>query len=138
MGFVHHGTVTNASIAYTLEYMSCASDLDRMHGNDDRLPEFSTFSKGLGQNYLTNEVKTFHKKNIMDMYITIEDGTKIPMPRFYRNKIFTDEEKSEQAFQIGPVVEQQYNDEFNKKGARQMEEERKARLMKIKKKSKKS
>lgn len=43
-GQVHYGTVSGASIGYTLKYMSKPSRIP-MHKNDDRIPEFSLMSK---------------------------------------------------------------------------------------------
>lgn len=50
-GDVHIGDVTGASIGYTLKYISKQKQIPQ-HKNDDRLPEFSLMSKGLGSNYV--------------------------------------------------------------------------------------
>lgn len=47
MGHVDYGTVTGASIGYTLKYM-CKPHKIPMHRNDDRVPEFSLMSKNWG------------------------------------------------------------------------------------------
>lgn len=46
-GHVHFGTVSGASVGYTLKYMSKRKKIP-MHANDDRVPEFALMSKGLG------------------------------------------------------------------------------------------
>lgn len=46
LGQVHYGSVTGASIGYTLKYMSKKSRIP-MHENDDRQKEFSLMSKNL-------------------------------------------------------------------------------------------
>lgn len=51
MGTVHYGTVSGASIGYTLKYMAKISRIP-LHSNDDRVPEFALMSKGLGEAYL--------------------------------------------------------------------------------------
>lgn len=44
LGQVHYGTVTGASIGYTLKYMTKEKRIP-LHQNDDRVPEFSLMSK---------------------------------------------------------------------------------------------
>lgn len=51
IGSVYFGTVEAASIGYTLKYIS-KERIIPIHANDDRLPEFSLMSKGLGANYI--------------------------------------------------------------------------------------
>lgn len=50
LGHVHIGTVQEASVGYTLKYMSKPSVVP-LHQRDDRLPEFANMSKGLGINF---------------------------------------------------------------------------------------
>lgn len=91
LGGIYVGDVTHASIAYVTKYMSKSIRIDR-DDNDDRVPEFNLMSKGLGSNYLTNEMVQFNKNHLRP-YLTIEDGKKQVMPRYYRDKMYTDEEK---------------------------------------------
>jgi len=58
IGTIHIGNVTGDSIAYTAKYIDKRVGIP-LHQNDDRLPEFSLMSKGLGQNFITPQ-----KKNI--------------------------------------------------------------------------
>lgn len=93
MGSIHYGEVSGASVGYTLKYMSKASKIP-MHRNDDRLREFSLMSKGLGEKYLTNVMVRWHHLDLKDrMFLTIEDGKKIAMPRYYKNKIYVESER---------------------------------------------
>lgn len=89
-GHVEFGTVTGKSISYTIKYLNKGA-WQPMHKNDDRYPEFSNMSKGLGQNYLTPAVIKHHRDNLEKAYVTIEDGLKVAMPRYYKNKIFQTE-----------------------------------------------
>lgn len=92
-GQIHYGEVTNASVGYTLKYMSKTSKIP-LHRNDDRTPEFSLMSKKLGSNYLTPEMILWHHKNLTDrMYCTIEGGKKISMPRYYKEKIYSKQQQ---------------------------------------------
>jgi hypothetical protein len=93
IGAYHIGNVSHASIGYTLKYMSKKSSIP-MHQNDDRKKEFSVMSKGLGSNYITQAMINWHKNKLEErMYVPIEDGKKIAMPRYYKDKMYNEEEK---------------------------------------------
>lgn len=93
MGKPHYGTVTGASIGYTLKYISKKSKVP-LHQNDDRIKEFALMSKGLGQNYATPEMVRWHKSDLNNrMYCNLTDGKKIAMPRYYKNKIYDEHER---------------------------------------------
>lgn len=95
IGDVHVGRVTGDSIAYTIGYIH-KSVFRRFHKGDDRLPEFSLMSKGMGANYLTDRIKRYHKADVSRLYCTKPGGHKIAMPRYYRDRIFNEEEREEQ------------------------------------------
>jgi hypothetical protein len=106
IGTYHIGNVSSASIGYTLKYMSKKSQIP-MHQNDDRKKEFSVMSKGLGSNYLTNAMVSWHKNDLEKrMYITIEDGKKIAMPRYYKDKMYNDDEKDKIAQYMVKISEE--------------------------------
>lgn len=87
-GYVTVGSVSGASIGYCLKYMSKESRIP-MHGNDDRKKEFRLMSKGLGLNYLSEAMIKWHKTDPANrMYCPLEDGRKISMPRYYKDRIF--------------------------------------------------
>lgn len=96
LGEVHVGDVTPASIDYTLKYM-CKPSRVPLHRNDTRIPEFSLMSKGLGLSYLTSEVIEWHNANVERAYIVRPGGVKISIPRYYKNRIFSDEVRDQQA-----------------------------------------
>ena len=54
---------------------------------DDRIPEFSLMSKRMGLAYLTDQMINFYKQKELTA-IMRENGTYIPMPRYYKEKIF--------------------------------------------------
>lgn len=98
-GNVHYGTVNGASIGYTLKYMCKPPSAIGKYEWDDRLPEFSLMSKGLGVNYLTPGIKKYHYDDLENrMYCPLEDGKKIAMPRYYKNKLYDDEQKEAIAY----------------------------------------
>lgn len=93
LGEIHIGDVSGASIAYCAKYMSKGKTIPK-HANDDRLPEFRAMSKGLGKGYLKNEkLVRWHQNNPEKPYVVYQ-GFKIGLPRYYRDKIYTDAQKS--------------------------------------------
>lgn len=91
-GDVHIGNVTNASLAYVLKYME-KKESKTFPSYWDGVKEFSQCSKGLGQNYLTNTQIKYHRKDYNTNYLTTRDGYRVAMPKFYRNQIWTEEER---------------------------------------------
>lgn len=88
MGNVNYGYVQEASIAYTLKYM-CKKAIVKKVG-DDRQKEFSLMSKGLGKAYTENKQIVDYHNNGEVGYCTLKDGKKISMPRYYKEKIFSE------------------------------------------------
>ena len=95
-GEVHIGELTEASAAYTAKYINKGKIIP-MHQNDDRLPEFSLMSKKLGLNYLSEKIINYHRADFERNFITLEDGKKISLPRYFREKIWTEQERRIQA-----------------------------------------
>ena len=94
IGSIFIGDVTDASIGYTLKYMSKKGKIP-VHKNDDRQKEFQLMSKGLGKNYLTEKMIRWHKDDLENrMYVPIKDNKKIAMPRYYKDKMYTESEKN--------------------------------------------
>lgn len=99
-GSIHYGTVSGASVGYTLKYMSKKSRIP-MHVNDDRIPEFALMSKGLGEGYITPEIIAWHKnKRLLDkrVHVTLNGGQKVSMPRYYKQKIYNEQEQKRIAY----------------------------------------
>lgn len=92
LGSIHYGKLTAAAVGYTLKYMSKPSRIPE-HKNDDREPERALMSKGLGISYINERTRTFHLDNIDRPFITIADGKKISIPRYFKEKLFTEEER---------------------------------------------
>jgi hypothetical protein len=104
-GEVHIGELTEASAAYTAKYINKGKIIP-MHKNDDRLPEFSLMSKKLGLNYLSEKIIRYHRTDIERNFITLEDGKKISMPRYFREKIWTEQERRTQADKLAEKFKQ--------------------------------
>jgi hypothetical protein len=92
-GDVHIGKVEHASVGYTLKYISKTSVIP-MHSKDDRLKEFSNMSKRMGDNYLTDAMIKWHKKDLVNrVYCNLTDGKKIALPRYYKDKMYNSVQK---------------------------------------------
>lgn len=88
LGDIHVGHVSEASIGYTLKYI-CKEPQIPKHKNDDRLPEFSNMSKGIGSNYLTPAMIDWHHADLLQRYyLPLKDGKKIALPKYYKSKIY--------------------------------------------------
>lgn len=93
LGNVHYGQLTEASVGYTLKYM-CKDPYKPKHQRDDRKPLFALMSKGLGKNYLTPQMVNWHKNDLRSrVHVNLEGGKKASMPRYYKDKIYTEQER---------------------------------------------
>lgn len=93
LGRIHYGDVNPQTIRYTLKYISKKSSV-KASTHDDRQREFARMSKRLGATYLTKAMIKWHKSDLENkMYCAIEDNKKIGMPRYYKDKIYTNDER---------------------------------------------
>lgn len=116
LGTIYIGAVSEASVGYTLKYMTKKGKIP-LHKNDDRLKEFSLMSKGLGSNYLTIQMIKWHKSNIEErMYCNLKDGKKIAMPRYYKDKIYNEYDKFKISCHISKIAENEENNLINELG----------------------
>jgi len=88
LGHTKIGTVTTASIRYVTKYMG-----KRIANTPEgaELPK-SVMSQGLGKDYLTSENVKHHKENLIDS-ILLDDGKRIQLPTYYKDKIFDKDDK---------------------------------------------
>lgn len=91
LGSIHIGQVNNNSVAYTMKYID-KPHYKRLHGRDDRAKEFPIMSKQLGANYLSDAVVKYHQRDLTTNFVTQPGGQRIALPRYYRQKIYTDEQ----------------------------------------------
>jgi hypothetical protein len=92
-GHITVGSVSEASVGYVLKYISKPVRDFRL--NDDRERPFSVMSKHLGINYVLNQQKVkWHKDDLTGrMYVNLKGGKKLAMPRYYKEKIYSDCER---------------------------------------------
>lgn len=105
-GIVHVDDVNPATIGYVTKYMQKSTWLDRNRDDwDDRARERSLISKGLGASFLTPQLIAYYKERMLP-YLLVEKGQKRPMPRYYRDKIFSESEK----LQLNALIEAYHED----------------------------
>ncbi|WNK13928.1 MAG: replication initiator protein [Microvirus sp.] len=99
IGDIHIGSVSEASIGYCLKYISKICYIGKDQKKDDRQPNFSLMSKGLGKNYLTQNMIQWHKNKPEErVYVPLKDGKKAPLPRYFKQLIYNESEKERIAF----------------------------------------
>lgn len=93
LGEVHYGQVSGASIGYTLKYMM--KHAPRIKKSDaGAMAEFAMMSKGIGQSYLCGDNVAWHLSDWKNRaYLNIGDGKKCAMPRYYRERLYTEYER---------------------------------------------
>lgn len=95
-GHTHEGKVEGASMAYVAKYLI---DNDERANNQPIEKPFSIMSKGIGEFYLNKQNRDWHKA-IDDApedwrYLVINiQGHKQRIPRYYRDQLFTPEERA--------------------------------------------
>lgn len=106
-GIVHRGDVNADTIGYTAKYV-----IDRKKDenyNDPRPRPFALISKGIGENYIAKRGKW--NRDGKRLYVTEANGIKVRLPRYYKDKIFNQEERNE----LGKLAaEEQENLQYKK------------------------
>lgn len=115
--FIDPNPVTSSAMAYCTKYVNKPGRIP-MHKNDDRSKEFSCMSKNIGSNYLTPETIQYHRKDPTRNYLTLPGGYKKALPKYYREKIYDEQDMQYQRSQIHIVKqdeEKQLRDDLQKK-----------------------
>jgi len=91
LGFDYTVPAEIGSIGYVLKYMS----KQRQKSNkEQKNPEFSLMSKGIGSNYLTDRIKRYHTENLENCYYIKSDGIKLSLPKYYKDKIYDEQQRA--------------------------------------------
>lgn len=106
-GHIHAGDVTDASIYYTLKYTTKSIFTDTGE-QDTRLREKALMSKGLGENFLTPQMKNYFYADVTRP-VKLQGGAIIPLPRYYRDKLFDDGQIELRSSIVGKQVEKRTN-----------------------------
>lgn len=108
-GLAHVGDITEASIHYVTKF-HVNVDNSEVEGKE---PEFVTMSRrpGIGNNYL-KRVKSYHNKT-KNNYVR-NNGYKQRLPRYYRDKIFSESEKRAIRYMSEKEIDKVYEKEFER------------------------
>jgi len=110
-GHIDIAGVSGDSIAYTCKYMQ-KKRRKKKHGRCDWEREFSLMSQHIGANYLTEKIINYHKSRPNELFLTLRGGYRIAMPKYYRDKIFSEHEKFNQIHHIKEVLSEKQNEEI--------------------------
>lgn len=94
LGNVTYGDMNIQRVMYVAKYIYSSSMVD-----DDTVKNFqkpfilSSRRPGIGYQYFLDRENRKYHNDTLDTSIPIDDGKKMPMPRYYRDKIFTKESK---------------------------------------------
>lgn len=88
MGFDYTKPVEGGAITYVLKYIQKPSEWDK---RDIRQREFSLMSKGIGTNYLTDNMVQYHHRDVANCFVTLPGNIKLPMPKYFKEKIYSEE-----------------------------------------------
>lgn len=94
-GTVDIGGLTSDSAAYCAKYVSKPRRIPE-HKRDDRQKEFSIMSKGLGDNYITDATRKYHKSDLSRNYLTLPGGYMKALPKYYRDRLYDEDERNVQ------------------------------------------
>ncbi|QXP08516.1 MAG: replication initiator protein [Arizlama microvirus] len=94
-GKIEVGTVTGSSIEYVLKY--CLKSFDNSMMYDDIQPPFALMSKGIGKNFLSKGMVAWYQNDVIHRnYYPAEGGSKLKLPRYYKDRVFSLNQKEEQ------------------------------------------
>lgn len=71
---------------------------------DDRIPHYSVMSQKLGWNYLTPQMAKYHVENLIG-HVTLPGGQIIPLPRYFKSKLFNRQEREIIAEEMREIAE---------------------------------
>lgn len=83
LGRVHVGKVTKQSINYVTSYVINKYKYSKRK----KFPPFAIMSKGLGKSFVSDEMKKYFK-NSFSTCITVEDGAKYALPRYFKQRLY--------------------------------------------------
>lgn len=115
LGAIDIQPVTNRAIRYVLGYVEKKLFKEKkMKGLREK--EFSVMSKGIGDNYLTPGAIEVHRHP--EMNYTILEGYKIALPKYYQDRIHTEESKKELIKYIKKTMKEEKDKEMTLWGDR--------------------
>lgn len=107
-GHIHIGEVTGASIYYTCKY-----HINPLGRKDGRAPPFALMSRrpGIGHNYISTH-KSWHRRGMRNF--TQVNGVVSRLPRYYKEKFFSNIERMKLAMEAVKLGDEKYLDEIER------------------------
>lgn len=105
-GHIRLDPATPETIHYVTKYIQKRTYNEITDELDDRIKEFALQSKGLGLKYLSPQM-TKYLRNQFKPYLISAEGKKVPMPRYFKEKLFTKQEQRKLALQSLAYLEEQ-------------------------------
>ena len=115
-GFIDEQNMSTGNIHYVTGYFVTAGSEDsQMRLREELQPRFTIMSTkpGIGYEYL-DRAKQFHRDNL-EFRVTFNNGIKKMMPRYYKDKIFNDDEKEQFAEHCQDEAEKQFYEDYAKR-----------------------
>lgn len=110
-GEIYVDRLSTASIVYCLKYLNKERMIPEFEG-DDRVPEFALMSKGLGDNFLTDQMIRYYRENKV-LYVTKRGGQKVGLPRYYKEAIWPPDDPDRD--KVFMEMRERMNEEFLKR-----------------------
>lgn len=119
MGNVYNVKLTSQDAAsYVLKYMDKQTYNEKIKYKNK---EFLSFSEGIGSNYI-EKYKEWHKRNLEIAYVPSNTGAMLPMPKYYRNKIYNELERKTQVQYIENKIESERQEQISLLGLQKYNE----------------
>ncbi len=98
-----------ATIRYVTKYL-----INKTGDYDIREKPFAIMSKNpaIGYNYI-NRIGQYHAKT-KNLYVTIPDGNKLPIPRYYKDKLFSRDERAKLTEELQFLQDKEYINSLNR------------------------
>lgn len=112
-GETHIVKANEHTISYVMKY------LDKHVGKKQdwrKTPEYNSMSEEVGLEYIVRN-KSWHKINIDVLYVTTRKGIRIPMPRYYRERIWDETERKLQCALVESVIQEERKEQIKELGA---------------------
>lgn len=90
-GHIHKAPLNMATIHYSLKYLNKGRWIQKDDTKDVER-EFQLMSKGLGKDYLSPAMIKHHQ-DLLKGYVELPSGQKLPLPRYYKERIFSPDQR---------------------------------------------
>jgi len=112
LGGVHVVKANEMTIAYVMKYLDKHKDKKQ---DKRKVPEYNVMSEEIGMDYVY-KMREWHKRNIEILYVTSRKGIRVPMPKYYREKIFSEDERKAQVMIVESKMEELKNEQVKEYG----------------------